>query len=90
MSIIDIFRRPRRSTAIVAKERLLIVISHERTRNNNADLLQTMQQELLDVVAKYLKVDKDKIREQVKVDLDKRGDHAILELNITLPDTARL
>lgn len=76
------FNSTPRNTASIAKERLQIIVSHERTRRSGPDYLPMLQQELVDVIAKYVKIDKN----QVKVELDRNGDHSILELNITLPD----
>jgi cell division topological specificity factor len=76
------FLRKKKDTASVAKERLQIIISHERQKQNAPDYLPKLQQEILDVIAKYVDIDKD----QVKVQLDKIGDHAVLELNVTMPE----
>lgn len=81
MSIFN-FLRKKKTTANVARERLQIIISHERQKNNAPDYLPTLQQEILDVISKYVDIDKD----QVKVQIDKMGDHSVLELNVTMPD----
>lgn len=81
MSIFN-FLKKKKSTANVARERLQIIISHERQKQNAPDYLPQLQQEILDVIAKYVEIDKD----QVKVQIDKMGDHSVLELNITMPD----
>jgi len=70
------------NTANVAKERLQIIISHERAQRNGPEYLEKLQGEIIDVIAKYIKIDRD----QVKVQLDRIGENAILELNVTLPD----
>jgi cell division topological specificity factor len=79
---IGYFRAPPKNTASVAKERLQIIVSHERTRRNSPNYLPMLQRELLEVIAKYVRIDK----EQVKVELGRSGDRAILELNVILPD----
>ncbi len=87
MSLLKLFRQGKKSSASVAKERLQIIISHERDQQRNSkDFLNKLQQDLIEVIAKYFKVDSDQIKEQVKVDLEKDGNHSVLELNITLPD----
>lgn len=83
MSLFKYLRR-RKDTASVAKERLQIIISHERQKQNSPDYLPELQQEILEVIAKYIEIDK----EQVKVNLDKIGDNAVLELNVTMPESA--
>lgn len=86
MSWIDLFKKSKRNTAATAKERLQIIISHERTRQSQPDLISAMQTEILNIIAKYLDIPNDKIKEQVKVDVERRGEHSVLELNITLPE----
>jgi len=81
MNIIKFLTR-RRNTASVAKERLQIIISHERAQRTGPEYLEKLQSEIVDVIAKYIKIDKDK----VKVQLDRKGKNAVLELNVTLPD----
>ena len=78
------FRGDRKNTASLAKERLQIIVSHERASRNGPDYLPMLQQELIEVIAKYVVgIQKN----QVKVELERNGDCSILELNIVLPDT---
>jgi cell division topological specificity factor len=74
------------TTAALAKERLQIVISHERSMQHKnmrqPDFLPKMQKELLAVISKYFPVDPD----QVKVEFERTDDCSIIELNVTLPD----
>lgn len=83
MSIFNYLRR-RTATASVAKERLQIIISHERSQRHTPDYLPKLQEEILAVIAKYIHVTKD----QVSVNLERMGDNSVLELNITMPDEA--
>lgn len=84
MSILDyIFRpRPPHATASIAKERLQIIVSHERSARRSPDYLPMLQKELIAVIAKYVDIDQD----QVKVELERSGNCSVLELNVTLPD----
>lgn len=85
MSIFNYLRKRNNSTASVAKERLQIIISHERTernKGNKPDYLPKLQEEILAVIAKYIPISRD----QVKVNLERMGDSAVLELNFTMPD----
>ncbi|SDU17907.1 cell division topological specificity factor MinE [Halopseudomonas salegens] len=84
MSIFDYFRDRKKSTttASVAKERLQIIVAHERGQRNQPDYLPQLQQEIIDVISKYVAIDRD----QVSVALENQGDCSILELNVTLPD----
>ncbi len=81
MSFLDYFKTKNKKTASVAKERLQIIVAHERGQRNQPDYLPKLQQELLDVISKYVKVDRD----QVQVQLDSQDNCSVLELNVTLP-----
>ena len=83
MSILNYLRK-RTSTASVAKERLQIIISHERSQRNAPDYLPQLQEEILAVIAKYIPIHRD----QVSVNLERTGDSAVLELNFTMPEEA--
>jgi cell division topological specificity factor len=79
------FKRKTRS-ASVAKERLQIIINHERNqRNADPDYLIKLQQEIIEVISKYVHINKD----DIKVQLERHGDNALLELNVTMPDSVR-
>ncbi len=84
MGIVDFFRarRNRRDSASVAKERLQIIVSHERAEQGGPDYLPMLRQELLEVVRRYVTVDPDAVR----VDVERDDSHEVLELNITLPE----
>jgi cell division topological specificity factor len=83
MSIFDYFlSKKKTSTASVAKERLQIVVAHERNKRNAPDYLPLLQQEILQVIRKYVDIDQD----QIAVQIDNSNNCSVLELNITLPD----
>lgn len=83
MSILDyLFRNRPKNTASVAKERLQIIVSHERSNRGGPDYLPMLREEILKVIAKYVEVEQN----QVKVELERSGNCSILELNITLPN----
>src|SRR5690349_10524744 len=79
--ILHYFQRPRKS-AKVAKERLQIIIAHERVTRDKPDYLSDMQRDLIDVIAKYVNINK----EDVKIELERQDGCSILELNVTLPN----
>lgn len=81
MSILRYLRR-KNNTASVAKERLQIIISHERSKRTTPDYLPQLQEEILEVIAKYVPIKRD----QVIVNLERLGDNSVLELNVTMPD----
>lgn len=82
MGILSFFRSSSKSSASVAKERLQIVVAHQRRENQRPDYFLSLQRDLLEVVRRYVTVSDD----AVKVEVDHQGDCDILELNIVLPD----
>ncbi|ERP93137.1 cell division topological specificity factor [Marinobacter sp. ES-1] len=82
MSFLDYFRSKKNNTASVAKERLQIIVAHERGQRDMPDYLPQLQQELLDVIRKYVQISDD----MVQVDVDRNDSCSVLELNVTLPE----
>jgi len=83
MNIFDFFRANKKTTtASVAKERLQIIVAHERGQRTSPDYLPALQKELVEVIRKYVNIGDD----QVQIALENEGSCSILELNITLPD----
>jgi len=82
--LLNYLRGNENKSASVAKERLQIILAHERAGRGTAtpDYLPALQEELMAVIAKYIHVDRDSL----KVQLDKHDQYDVLELNITLPD----
>jgi cell division topological specificity factor len=80
MSLFGFFKK--QPTANVARDRLQILLAHERsTLGGNADLVAILQEEILAVIAKHVLVDRDKV--QVKLD---RGDaFSTLEIGVEIP-----
>jgi len=84
--LLNIFQQNKKGSASVAKERLQIIISHERARTNRSNLLAGLQRELVEVIAKHLNIEAESVKDQVKLDLAQNEGHSVLELNIMLPD----
>jgi cell division topological specificity factor len=88
MGILSYFRalqpQKKTETAKLAKERLQIIVAHERHLRDPAtvDYLPLLQKELIEVIRKYVVINE----ENIKVNIEKEGDYEILEVNITLPD----
>jgi len=82
MSIFTFLGLSNRKSAQTARERLQIVVSHQRmAEGGDVDFLPKLRNELLTVISKYVKIEKD----QINVQLQRQGSCSILELNITLP-----
>lgn len=84
MSLLDYFRsKKNQNSARLAKERLQIIVAHERSQRDTPDYLPQMQQDILAVIRKYVDIDID----QISVQLDQKGDNlSVLELNIMFPE----
>ena len=70
------------ASAKVAKDRLQVLIAHERTGRDGPDYLPMLKQDILDVIKKYVSVGD----EALSVQLETQDDCDVLELNITLPE----
>lgn len=89
MGILDYFRTEKKKTASKAKDRLQIIVAHQRSgkRGTEADYIPKLKEEILKVISKYVEIDPD----QIKVQLDTNDDDCpILELNVALPEHSKL
>jgi cell division topological specificity factor len=91
MALLDYFLRKKEkqvTTASKAKERLQIIVAHERnSRNKQPDYLPQLTEDILKVLRKYIKVSD----ESFSINLDKKdGDLNVLELNIELHDEQKM
>jgi cell division topological specificity factor len=85
MGMLDYFRASRRKgSASVAKDRLQILVAHERAERGRPSYLPMLQKEILEVIRKYVHVDQT----DVSVTVDHEDDCEILALNVVLPDGA--
>ena len=83
MGIFSFFRsKSKAPTASLAKERLQVLIAHERSDRDGPDYLPMLKQDILDVIKKYVEIGED----QVSVQLESQENCDVLELNITLPE----
>lgn len=83
MSFLYYFKSKKNNrSASVAKERLQIIVAHERGQRDQPDYLPELQKELLAVIRKYVQISDD----QVQVEVDRNDSCSVLELNVTLPE----
>lgn len=88
MSLLELIFGKKKQTASVAKERLQIILAHERATINGdesskaPEWLPELQKELVAVIAKYIKIDQDAL----SVNIEKRENMELLEINVTLPE----
>ena len=87
MSFLSVLLGEKKKTASVAKERLQIILAHERSGIGapRADYLPALQRELVAVISKYVSISPD----DIKVHLEKQDDLEVLEVKIEVPDAAR-
>ena len=84
MSILQFFSR--KSSAPVARDRLQILLAHERAMVGQSDLVGVLREEILAVIAKHVPVEPDNVR--VKME---RGDAiSTLEVEVDIPAQAKV
>ena len=84
MSFLSFLLGEKKKTAAIAKDRLQIILAHERAGRSAAepDYLPALQRELVAVISKYIKINPD----DIKVQLDRQDNLEVLEVKIELPD----
>ncbi len=87
MSLFSFLLGEKKKTASVAKERLQIILAHERSGRgaSRPDYLPALQRELVAVISKYVAVNPD----DIKVSLERQDNLEVLEVKIELPDALR-
>ncbi len=85
MSFLSFLLGEKKQTASFAKERLQIILAHERSGRNAAepDYLPELQRELLAVISKYIKINV----QDIKVNLERQDNLEVLEVKIELPES---
>jgi cell division topological specificity factor len=79
MSIMNLFKRQK--SAPQARERLQVLLAHERSSIGQSDLVTILREEILAVISKHVQLDADKV--QVKLDRDKTM--SLLEIDVEIP-----
>ncbi len=83
MALLDYFLgQKKKKSANVAKDRLQILLAHERSARHSPSYLPKMREEILQVIAKYVDIDP----EQLSLSVDEANGVDVLELNLVLPD----
>ena len=87
MSLLSLLLGEKKKTASVARERLQIILAHERSGRGAAkpDYLPALQRELLAVISKYVSIN----AEDIKVHFERQDNLEVLEVKIELPEAAR-
>jgi len=79
MSFFSLFKP--RSTAPVARERLQILLSHERVAVGGNDLVAILRDELLKTIRRHVEIDPEK----VSVKMDRAQGFSTLEIDVEIP-----
>jgi len=87
MSLLSFFLGEKKKSATVAKERLQIILAHERSGRNpgQPDYLPALQNELVAVISKYVHINP----EDLKVHFERQDELEVLQVKIELPEAAR-
>ena len=87
MSLLSFLLGEKKNTASVAKERLQIILAHERSGRGGSrtDYLPALQRELVAVISKYVSIQP----EDIKVHLERQDRLEVLQVKIELPDAVR-
>ena len=81
MKLLNLFNR--KSSAPVARERLQVLLQHDRALGS-ADLAAVLQKEIMEVIARHMPVDRDK----VMVKLERGAQVSTLAIDIEMPEEA--
>jgi cell division topological specificity factor len=90
MSMFSFFRRARPAgtagSASAAKDRLQILLAHERTGRASPEVLPLLQRDIMEAIERHMKVGGD----NVDIRIERGDDLSTLEINIELPGNRRL
>lgn len=86
MGLLNYFKSKKTTnSASVARERLQILVAHDRAGRDAPSYLPQLQRDILKVLRKYVAVEPG----AVNVNLEHDEHHEVLELNIVLPEGER-
>ena len=86
MGFLTFFLGEKKQTATVAKERLQLILAHERSgRSASPNYLPDLQRELVAVISKYVSIRP----EDIKVSMERQDNLEVLEVKIELPEANR-
>lgn len=79
MNIFRYFSRP--ASAPAARERLQVLLAHERASTGKSDLVTILRDEILAVIAKHMQIDGDK----VSVKMERGAKVSTLAVDVEIP-----
>lgn len=75
----DFFKKRRKKSADTAKERLQIILAHERL-SNKAPFLDDLRKDIIKVISKYVEIDP----KSIEVNLQRDNSMEILEISVPM------
>ncbi len=84
MNLLSFFNR--KGSAHVARDRLQILLAHERSTTGRSDLVAILREEILDAIRKHVSLEPDKV--QVKMNPGRSV--STLEIGVEIPTASQL
>jgi cell division topological specificity factor len=79
------FREQKKNSGGVAKERLMIVLAHDRA-TISPEILRKMSDEIIEVISKYFEVERD----EIEINLNREDENMALVTNIPVKQMHRV
>ncbi|RAU19552.1 cell division topological specificity factor MinE [Nitrincola tibetensis] len=80
--IFTFWRANKKTSASIAKDRLQVLVAHERSANQQPEWMPKMQREILDVIRKYVPIASDDLKMEVR----NEGENvSVIEINVDYP-----
>lgn len=87
MSLFRFFTRTPSNSAPAARERLQVLLAHERASTGKSDLVNVLRDEIMAVIAKHMQIDNEK----VNVKLERGEKVSTLAVDVEIPfDAAKI
>jgi cell division topological specificity factor len=86
MSILGFFNK--RGSSTVARERLQLILAHERAEASSPDLVIRLREEILEVIAKHVAVERDRV--QIKLERGTGVSTLCVDIELPLNAAAKL
>ncbi len=80
MNFLRLFSRPQ-SSAPAARERLQVLLAHERASTGDSDLVSKLRDEILRVISRHMEIDDEK----VNVKMERGAQVTTLAVDIEIP-----
>jgi cell division topological specificity factor len=81
VGLLDIFVK-KRGSAHIARERLSLVLAHERAERMSNDVIARLKEELIAVICRHTRIDKDALN----VTVEHRDSIEVLKVDVVLPE----